>query len=104
MAFDDLRPLARDYITQLAGNVVGGTHTADITRSSGGINDMRDRLVQKSAGQAEDHIIYFESYSSGDAFQTLIVRGYIKGEWLDPNTWQGAVQDSALEQYSAAQA
>ena len=99
MAFDDLRPLAKDYITQLAGNVVNGTHEATILRTTGGINDMRDRVVQKASTGGEDHMIFFESYSSGDAFQILIVRGYIKGEWLDPNSWQGEVLDHALEEY-----
>ncbi len=99
MAFDDLRPVAKDYITQLAGNVANGTHSATIIRSSGSVNDPRDRITQKSAGESPDHVIYFESYASGDAFQTLIVRGYIKGEWLDPDTWQGEVQEKALTEY-----
>lgn len=99
MAFDDLRPVAKDYITQLAGNVVNGTHTTSIRRESGSVNDPRDRITQKSATGGQDHVIYFESYASGDAFQTLIVRGYIKGEWLNPDVWEGEVQERALEEY-----
>jgi hypothetical protein len=99
MAFDDLRPVAKDYITQLAGNVANGTHESKIIRVAGSVNDTRDRIIQKSTAGGEDHVIFFDSYASGDAFQTLIVKAYIKGQWVDPNTWEGDVLEHAVEEY-----
>ncbi len=87
------------YIMALAGNVEAGTHSTEVTRYSGSINDPRARIVQKSTGEAEDHTIFLEGYASGDAFQRLIARGFITGEWADPDTWQGTVDETALTEY-----
>ena len=99
MTFDALHPLSKEYIETMCGNVEAGTHTVKVLRLSGSINDARARLVQKSAGSADDITIYLEGYSSGDAFQRLIARGFIKGAWVDPDVWEGTIDDSALAEY-----
>ena len=102
MSFDELHPLSREYIEALCGNVEAGTHSPNVLRLSGDVNDPRARIVQKSAGAAEDHTIFLEGYASGDAFQRLIARGYLKGQWTDPDTWEGTVDESAMEQFKAS--
>jgi hypothetical protein len=101
MAFDDLQPLSRQYISDLAGNVVNGTHTAQIVRYSGSLEDARSRIVQASAGTAPEHTIYLEGFASGDAFQRLVVKGLLSGSWTSAEVWEGSVQDAALEAFRA---
>ncbi len=98
MAFDELHPLSKEYIETLCSNVEAGTHTTKVTRLSGSINDPRARMVQEGSS-AEDLIIYLEGYASGDAFQRLIARGFLKGEWVDPDIWEGEVDESALTEH-----
>lgn len=99
MTFEALHPLSKEYIETLCGNVEAGTHTTKVVRLSGSINDARARIVQRSVGSAEDLTIFLEGYSSGDAFQRLIARGFLKGEWVDPDTWEGTVEESALTEF-----
>jgi hypothetical protein len=99
MAFDELHPLSKEYIEALAGNLDAGTHGNQITRFSGSTEDPRSRIVQKSAGDAEDYTHWLEGYSAGDAFQRLVAKGYLKGSWISPDTWEGTIEDSALTEY-----
>jgi hypothetical protein len=101
MPFDELPELAQEYITTLATNVVNGTHTPTVTRYSGDINDPRARLVQEATGDNEDYTIYLEGYASGEAFQRVIAKGYLKGGWADADTWQGEVDETAISQIKA---
>lgn len=102
MAFEELHPQSKEFISALAANVDAGTHTPNIVRFSGSTEDPRSRIVQKSAGSAPDFVIMMEGYAAGDSFQRLIVKQLLKGEWLGGGeTWEGAVQDSAMEQYRA---
>lgn len=99
MPFDELHPLSKEYIETMCGNVEAGTHTNKVTRLSGSINDPRARIMQESAGDAEAHTIWLEGYASGDAFQRLIARGFLKGEWVDPDTWEGEIDESAMTEF-----
>jgi hypothetical protein len=101
MAFEDLHRLSREYILALTTNIDAGTHTADIVRYSGSIEDPRSRIVQAGANGGPPHEIILEGYSAGDAFQRLIVKGLIKGSWVSSDTWEGVVDESALEAYRA---
>lgn len=101
MAFDDLHPVSKQYIEAMAANIEAGTHTADIIRYSGTVTEPRARIVQAAAGGGEGFTIWLEGYASGDAFNRLIAKGFIKGGWADAEVWEGAVEDSALETYRA---
>jgi ABC-type taurine transport system ATPase subunit len=101
MAFEDLHPLSKQYIEDLASHVVNGTHTKDIVRYSGSTEDPRSRIVQATAGTEPDYVIYMEGFSAGDALQRLVVQGFIKGSWVSSDTWEGTVEDSALDAYRA---
>jgi hypothetical protein len=101
MAFEDLHPLSKQYIDNLAAHVVDGTHGTAIVRYSGSIEDARSRIVQTSAGSEPDNTIFMEGYSAGDAFQRLVVKGFLKGGWISSDTWEGVIDESALEAYRA---
>jgi hypothetical protein len=101
VAFDNLIPQSREYITTLAGNVIAGTHTNKITRLSGSVNDPRARIVQKATPGNTDYTLFLEGYGSGEAVQRLVVKGYLTGEWADVDTWEGTVEDSAITEMQA---
>jgi hypothetical protein len=101
MAFEDLKPMSKQFIEDLVSHVEAGTHTTDITRFSGDLEDRRARIVQKSAGTEPDYTLFMEGFSAGDAFQYLIVKGLVKGEWVSADTWSGKVDDSAIAAYQA---
>ena len=100
MAFDVLPEPAKGYITQLAGNLANGTHTADVTRFSGTVNDPRARIVQKAVEGGEDFTLYLEGYAAGEAFQRILVKGFMTGDWLDSETWEGKIDQSAVDEYN----
>lgn len=99
MAFDILPPQSQEFIKTLAGNIEAGTHVAQVTRYSGDSTDPRSRLVQKAIEGGQDHVIVMEGYGAGDALNRVIAKGYLKGGWVSADTWQGEVDDSALEEY-----
>jgi hypothetical protein len=99
MAFDDLHPLSREYIEALAGNLDAGTHANTVIRYSGSGEDPRSRIVQPATGGGDDFTLFMEGYSAGDAFQRLVARGYLKGSWVSPDTWEGTIEDSALTDF-----
>jgi hypothetical protein len=102
MAFEDLTPQSREFITALASRVADGTHAPEIVRYSGNISDPRSRIVQKGAAGNEDYVMFLEGYSAGDSFQRLIVKGLLKGGWVEGGeVWEGAVDESAVEAYRA---
>jgi hypothetical protein len=101
VAFEDLTPQSKEYITALAANVDGGTHTPNIVRYSGNIEDPRSRIVQKSAGTEPDYMIVLEGFGAGESFQRLVVKNLLKGGWVSPDTWEGVVDDSAMAAYRA---
>lgn len=101
MAFDTLIPQSREYITALAGNIVAGTHTNEITWHSGSVNDPRARIVQKATGGNDDFTLYLEGYGSGEAIQRLIVKQFLTQEWSGPDSWDGVIQDSAVTEMKA---
>ena len=101
MAFDNLIPQSREYITVLAGNVVAGTHTNTIAWHSGSVNDPRARIIQKATPGNTDFTLFLEGYGSGEAVQRLIVKGFLTQQWTDVNSWDGTVQDSAITELQA---
>jgi hypothetical protein len=101
VAFDNLIPQSRDYITALAGNVAAGTHSNKFTWRSGSVNDPRARIVQKATAGNEDFTLFLEGYGSGEAVQRLIVKGFLTQQWTDVDTWEGEVQDSAVTELQA---
>jgi hypothetical protein len=101
MAFEELTPLSKQYIEDLASHVEAGTHTAEISQVSGNLEDRRSRIVQTSAGTEPAYTLFLEGFSAGDAIQRLIVKGYLKGGWVNADTWSGVVDDSALAAYRA---
>lgn len=101
MAFEDLHPRAKEYMDSLASRVVAGTHKSKVTRFSGDINDNRSRIIQPSAGSEEDNIIFMEGYAAGDAFNRLVVKGYLKGSWISADTWEGEIDESGVAAYQA---
>lgn len=101
VAFEDLHPQSRQFIQALSAHIHDGTHSSNIIRYSGDTSDPRSRIIQKSLGTEPDHIIYMEGYSAGDSFNRLIGRGLIKGGWVSADTWEGTVEPSAVETYSA---
>ena len=101
MAFEDLLPQSAEFITALAKNIDDGSHGKEIVRYSGSVNDPRSRLVQTADGDGEAFEILMEGYGAGDAFNILIGRGFIQGGWIDADTWQGEIDDSAVEAYRA---
>jgi hypothetical protein len=101
VAFDTLIPQSREYITALAGNIAAGTHTTEIRRLSGSVNDPRARIVQKATAGNQDFTLYLEGYGSGEALLRLVAKGYLKGEWSDVDTWDGTVEDLAVTEFNA---
>ncbi len=101
MAFEDLHPRAKEYMDSLASRVLAGTHTDQIVRFSGDINDPRARIVQTSAGSEEDNVIFMEGYASGDAFNRLVVKGYLQGSWVSADTWEGKIDETGIAAYQA---
>jgi len=98
VAFDNLPPQSQEFIKALAGNVEAGTHLSEVTRFSGDVSDPRSRMVQKAVPGGEDHVILMEGYGAGDALNRVIAKGYLKGGWISADTWQGEVDESALEE------
>jgi hypothetical protein len=101
VAFDTLIPQSREYITALAGNVVAGTHTPNFHWHSGSVNDPRARIIQKATPGNTDFTLFLEGYGSGEAVQRLIVKGYLTQQWVDVDSWDGVVQDSAISEIQA---
>ena len=99
MAFDNLPPQSQEFINTLVANIEAGTHVANVTRFSGDVNDPRSRLVQKAAQGGDDFVLYMEGYGAGDALNRVIAKGFLKGGWVSADTWEGEVDDSALEEY-----
>lgn len=98
MAFDNLPPQSQEFIKTLAGNMEAGTHTATVTRFSGDVSDPRSRLVQKGAPGNDDYVMVMEGYGAGDALNRVIAKGYLKGGWISADTWEGEIDESALEE------
>lgn len=98
MAFEDLNltPLSKQYIEDLSSHVVAGTHTPEITRYSGSLEDARARLVLKATKGNPDYTLFLDGFSAEDAMQRLIVKGLLKGGWESADTWSGTVDESAL--------
>jgi hypothetical protein len=101
MAFDNLPDRPKEYITVLTSNVINGTHTTKIVRTSGSINDPRSRVTQKAVGDGEDFTIFLEGYGAGEAFNRIIAKGYMSGGWADADTWEGEIEDTAVEEYKS---
>ena len=101
VGFENMLPQSIQFITALAANIDAGTHTKEIVRYSGSVNDPRSRLVQTAVKGGSDFEILMEGYGAGDAFNILVSRGYLKGGWVDADTWEGEVNDTAVETYRA---
>ncbi|MFN2115089.1 MAG: hypothetical protein ACK2T6_05200 [Anaerolineae bacterium] len=101
MPFDILPDRPREYITVLTANVVNGTHTPKIVRSSGSINDPRSRVTQEAVEGGEPFVIFLEGYGAGEAFNRIIAKGYMTGGWLDADVWEGQIDPSAIEEYKS---